>query len=375
MSTITRIRLSPNEAMNYVLAKHHVPPGFQSNDLAEIVHDLFGLHAARLPTPYTTLFVRSPEFESRSLWEVLYVQKQMIKLRCMRRTLHILPLYFAPIAHKATISFRVSDCLQQYKKLNADSSFIEEVKNWILNLTRERSVSSKEIESLAKLELGCWSEEDSKIIRIIIKELWESGELCYINQSDHWGREERLYGNTSTVYPDLKLNEISVDEAQKQLVYHHISRFGPVTEKDISWWSGLSIGAVRKAIQSFADDLIIVELDQSESKHYMMKDDLDRLSEFRSPKSWVSLLAYEDPTLKGYFESRFMYVHPSHYDLLFNKIGESRASIIVNGRVVGIWELDKKERKIHWNLFEQQEASIEKQIRYQIDEMSKFLFS
>jgi hypothetical protein len=43
---------------------------------------------------------------------------------------------------------------------------------------------------------------------------------------------------------------------------------------------------------------------------------------------WLTLLAYEDPSLKGYYESRFLYVDQKHYRLLFNKIGESRASII-----------------------------------------------
>jgi hypothetical protein len=108
----------------------------------------------------------------------------------------------------------------------------------------EQPMTPKEMVNLVKFELGNLSDEDNKVITTAMKELWEAGELCYINKSTHWGKEERYYGYTSSVYPKLHLYHMDIKEAQKKLVHYHIDRFGPVSIKDIAWWSGLSVKVI-----------------------------------------------------------------------------------------------------------------------------------
>ena len=79
------------------------------------------------------------------------------------------------------------------------------------------------------------------------------------------------------------------------------------------------------------------------------------------PQNNITLLAYEDPSLKGYYESRERYVSDKFYKQLFNSIGESRASIVRNGEVIGIWSWDKKQKKIEKTIFIDYSLSIEEE--------------
>ncbi|SMP04861.1 Winged helix DNA-binding domain-containing protein [Laceyella tengchongensis] len=225
----TNDQFAPNQVMNYLLKKHHVVPGYQSNSVIEVANDLLGLHAARLPTPFVSLAVRVNNFNSNMLWEPLYKDGDLIKLRCMRRTLHILSPLFSPIAHRATLSFQIADCNTKYKKIQIDDRKKEEIKSIIVELVKENPLSASDIQSLSKFKLGVLTDEYSQAISIAIKELWESGELCYINESPHWGKEQRLYGHAPTLYPKHRLNDLSIEEARRRLVFHHIDTFGPVT--------------------------------------------------------------------------------------------------------------------------------------------------
>jgi predicted transcriptional regulator len=377
MSNLTAMKekLDRSKVMNYVFMKHNVLPNYQSEDVSNAIDNLFGLHAARLPTPFTTLFSRVSSFETQTLWDHLYVINDHIKLRCMRRTLHILPLKYAPIAHRATMHFRLADCYTLYKKLGVDMDYVSKIKSIILSFVQSKPMTSKEIVSLVKFELGKLSDEDNKVITTAIKELWEAGELCYINKSTHWGKEDRYYGYTPSIYPNLNLNQMDIKEAQKKLVYFHIDRFGPVSIKDIAWWSGLSVKIIQDSIKELIDKVIMVELDATNIEYFMTERGLSYYqdSSFQN-EAWLTLLAYEDPSLKGYYESRFLYVEQKHYELLFNKIGESRASIILDGKAIGIWTIDKSKRNIDWMTFEKVDTVVKKRIKSKIEHMHSFLF-
>ena len=78
---------------------------------------------------------------------------------------------------------------------------------------------------------------------------------------------------------------------------------------------------------------------------------------------WVTLLAYEHPSWKGYYESRSRDVNKEYYNLLFNQIGEVRASIIYNGKAIGIWEWDKKQKHIILQYFSNPASSIKREVK------------
>jgi len=362
-----------SKVATYSFSKHNILPGCRAKSIEEVARNIIGIHSARLPTPFVLLHTRLEKFQVGDLHRELLVSRNLIKLRCMRKTLHTITMNLAPIVHQATLRMRLADCFSFYKRNAVPEQYVSELREAIIELTSNQPVSSKFL--LQQLELksnSLWATsanvgQYNTLIRMVIKHLWEDGSLCYINNTDCWESEIRLYGSTEKLYPSLNLNEITVDEAQVALVYLHIAQYGPVTEKDICWWSGLGSKVVRKCISKIQNKLSIVNINGFKSDFYMIETDVDNLINFTyEQQPWLALLAYEDSSLKGYFESRSRYISPKLYHYLFNSIGESRASIMLNGQVVGIWQWNKQQRKIEYFTFEPLSTDICKNLQMKI---------
>jgi uncharacterized protein YcaQ len=53
--------------------------------------------------PYLSLFARVPGFSRDMLDEEMYVRKSLVRIRCMRNAMHILPRDMLPAAFVATL--------------------------------------------------------------------------------------------------------------------------------------------------------------------------------------------------------------------------------------------------------------------------------
>jgi len=163
---------------------------------------------------------------------------------------------------------------------------------------------------------------------------------------------------TKVFYPGLDLHSLDERSAQKLLINKYIDNYGPVTLRDICWWSALPVGRVTQIIKEEPDRIAQVRMTGFEQTFYVFDTTVRQIREEKFPvDDWITLLAHEDPSLKGYFESRRRYVDDKFYSLLFNRIGEARASIVNNGRVIGIWSWNKKRDQIEHTLFRKLDKS------------------
>jgi hypothetical protein len=373
--------VSPSKVQNYICAKHYLIPGTQIDSIIGAAQSLVGLHAARLPTPYTTLFSRLKSFQPSSLRHCLFQSRELIKIRCMRQTLHILPLNLAPIAHQATLKLRLYPCLRYFRQLSLDPQLLS---SWRLKLSLifpDQPFTPPEFVTkfLASLTSPLPIKSDKSLFfRMLLKYFWEIGDLSYLNLSSSWSREQRSYALTSNYYPHLDLNRLDSELAQLELVYLHIASFGPVLPTDTSWWSGLTLTTVKRCLDQLISQnrIVPVSLTQIPSYFYMTTSDYQHFSKFVPPEAdWLTLLAYEDPTLKGYYSSRFRYIDSANYSQLFNQIGEARPSIMINGKIAGIWNWDKRCRKITTNLFEYHSHFLKRELKVKVRHLEDILNS
>lgn len=352
----------------YTFLKHNVLPGTQSDSIEDVARNHLGLHSARIMTPYTTLCSRLNEYAPEMLTSKLYEEKKLIKMRCMRTTLHMVPLDIASILHMSTLDLRLSDCRLFFKRNSITLEQVEDLENELFEFVNEPK-SSDEIEKkiLEKLD---FIEKDLKkeCAKKILKYFWEKGVFCYVNYADSWEKEDRRYAITKKFYPNAELEKYDVRKAQELLVLEYISKFGPATIKDLSWWSGLSIKMIRDVVGSYKDAIIKFTINDFEDEFYILAEEYQKIKEYKQIETeWITLLAYEDPSLKGYYESRYRYVDKKDYNLLFNQIGEVRASIIYNGKAIGVWEWDKKNKYINLNYF----SNPDKQVKRKVNEIKE----
>jgi hypothetical protein len=145
----------------------------------------------------------------------------------------------------------------------------------------------------------------------------------WVSSQFRWVPMERWLGS--------RLPEMPVDEAQAMLVRRWLARFGPGTEADIRWWTGLTAREIRPALASVG----AVEVDlEGGGTGLVLPDDVEPTP---APAPWVALLPALDPTTMGW-QARDWYLGP-HKHVLFDSTGNAGPTIWADGRIVGAWAI------------------------------------
>lgn len=365
------IRVCAARERAFVLRRHFLMDGEAGPDAQSVASGMVGLHAARLSSPWVALRARSATFEHHQLRRPLIEERSLVKLRCMRRTLHILPLELAPIAHTATLNQRVGACETALRRLAGSERALRTAAAHIRASLAGRTETYRALER----QLGGNDARRIALTRLAIKWLWERGELIYLDLSPSMHHERRAFALTGDALPQLRLDSGDRALAQEQLAMAHVRAFGPVSLRDIAWWSGMGAAQVLRAIARRRSELVRVRVRGLGALDLLLHEsDLEELRAAEPPaRDHLSLLSYEDPALKGYFESRLRYVSAAHYERLFNTIGEARASIMRGGRIVGIWAWNRRRRRVEAETFERLPIRARAALDERLDDMEQFL--
>ena len=116
----------------------------------------------------------------------------------------------------------------------------------------------------------------------------------------------------------------------------YLERFGPVTETDIAWWTGLTKARVRGALVACG----AVEVELEAGAGWIAPG-----TTIPPLQANVALLPGLDPTPMGYKE-RAWFLGP-HQDALFDRNGNIGPTIFVDGRIVGGWAVDAAGAVVH----------------------------
>ena len=151
----------------------------------------------------------------------------------------------------------------------------------------------------------------------------------WISSQYRWTTVERWLGGP--------LPELPVGEAQAALVRRWLGRFGPGTEGDLRWWTGLTAREIRAALARLG----AIEVDLDGRAGLLLPDDLEQTPD---PGPWVALAPSLDPTTMGWQE-REWYLGP-HRPRLFDSNGNAGPTIWADGAIVGGWSIRDEGRVV-----------------------------
>jgi hypothetical protein len=159
-----------------------------------------------------------------------------------------------------------------------------------------------------------------------------SGTIVRGRPRGSWISSQHRWAPTSTWLGTgfhLGLTMLPTAVAQVGLVWKWLASFGPGTVADLAWWTGLTVGEVRRALA----DLPTVEVDVGgRQPALVLADDVDPVV---APAPSVALLPALDPTVMGWKE-RSWYLG-EHGPALFDRSGNAGPTVWWDGRVVGGW--------------------------------------
>jgi hypothetical protein len=118
-------------------------------------------------------------------------------------------------------------------------------------------------------------------------------------------------------------------QARVELVRRWLAAFGPATVADLKWWTGWTVGDLRRALTQI--DPVEVDMD-GEPGIVLPTDDREPVP---AVEPWVALLPGLDPTVMGW-QRRGWYLG-DHGRRLFDTNGNAGPTVWCDGRIVGGW--------------------------------------
>jgi Winged helix DNA-binding domain len=289
------------------------------------------VHAARLPSPYATILARAAH--PGTALSVLAAHDGLTTLRCMRKTLHLLPLDLAAVAHAATSHYRTRDAARLAHHAGLPASAVTHLTRQLLALLADGPMPHRQIEATLAT-----ARHPVTVVRVALKIAWERGDVTYLNQSGCWNQEHRAFGLTSALRPGLNI-AMDRTQATRALVETYFDRYGPATIKDAMWWSALSRGAITSGMCASDAAWVEIRTPWAAAPAYMPATRYEDFlqADSSTSASGVNLLAHEDVALKAYFETRDRYLDGLPPRTAFNQIGEALPTIVIDGIVHGTW--------------------------------------
>jgi len=358
---------------SYLAHKQHLLPTSHSRDVVKVVRDIVALHATSATGPYLSLWARVPGFQQQTLQDALYERRELVRVLCMRTTLHVVPSdelrYFSQADARRRRSAEQRDaenllvlagaCEQGQARMA-----LKKLQRRVLAVLTEQGPSTvqeisqavPELQSKIRYSAGKAYEGEFSLGSRLVPGMCALGLLVRTRPRGSppaWRSHLYEYAALADWLPDVDLDSVTPLQAQAWLVQQYLAALGPATVDDIQWWTGLSKSETNKALGAFESSLVTVAIEGLDGEHLMLADDARRLRHFAPPKApYVFLLPALDPYVMGYQDRhRSLRVAPEHRDKVFDRAGNAMPTVWANGQVVGAWG-QRKDGSVVYGLFE-----------------------
>ena len=346
---------------NFLLKKQHLSEETKGENILQVTKDIWGLHATYASTPYLSLFNRAINFRKEALDKELQ-EKKLVKIRCVRKTVHIIPKENISAIFSATKESIQINSEKYYKFMGVAESEYAAASKSILELLGSNGLNASEIKKELHSEIN---------LSPIINYMCDLGILVRGLSKGGWKSNAHTYFRMDKYLPDINLSEYSQDEARKIVVSQYLSSFGPVTLTDITWWTGFPKMEIKKIL----DDLSGIEYVNISGlgEHIISKNDMNQLKNIKENNNpQINLLPALDPYIMGYKE-RDRYLDKEYFNYVFDRSGSGTTTIVNNGEIIGVWDFEENPNPVV-KIFIFDGQNISKEIEKKAKEIGNFIY-
>ncbi len=350
----------------FVLNKQHLTDETKIDDVTQIALDIGGLHSTSQTTPYLSLQTRSKNFKRNQLDEEAYEKKKLGKIRCMRGTVFILAKEIVPYIYAATKKQYAKRHVGYLKNLGVSEEKYQKNVKAILDVLKVNNISVSEIKKTLN------SQEN---ISAIVNLACDQALIIRNKPNKSWRDRRHTYSDFSEYFPIMKLDDYNEEESRLFLVKYYLKSLGPATETDIVWWTGFNKTETREALKDLGNQITKISISGIENEYFILQSEIEELRKATDiVDDVINLLPNLDPYLMGY-KNRERYVKQEYYNYIYDRSGNATNSILVNGKVTGIWDfVGSKEQVIKIHFMEKAEEGIHGKIQLQAEKTGEFIF-
>lgn len=311
--------------------------------LIEALSQVIGVYSAH-PSGPLSLWARVQYFDSQAFAN-LDQQQQAVRVPAMRLSNHQIPAESAPYIVAATLPPKNSDVWEKrYAQRGLANSDYQIWKKEILALATTPQ-TTKEL----KVQISFEGDQ----LKFVLNRLSFEGDLLRIGNQSLRANTIAYVATTQWMnWQHDHLTKLTQTEGLQWLVNEYFRLFAPARVKDFQWWAGINLKQTKEAVATLdtatlPDDYLILDSDvqafESFEASLFANDDM------------VTILPQWDSYLMGYAPNgRARIVADDYLAKVYGKLGatggNALGTLLVNGKVVGIWKHKFKGTQVQFYL-------------------------
>jgi hypothetical protein len=351
-----RPRVSDHERRARLVRRHLLEPDTRAERVEEAAAALVGLHATDPATVHLSVRARMAAPSVAEVERALYDERTLHRMMAMRRTMFVVPDHLADVVHESTGRAIAA------RERKGSQKFLLDGLGWTAERYAEAEAAViaalRELGEATAAELGAAVPEIARRVVVGHGKPYESSQAASSRLLRTLAAERRIVRGrprgswTSAQFrwsaapggdavPEPRLDEAA---AKAELVRRYLARFGPATLDDVTWWTGWTVTATRRALA----DAGAREADLERGTGYLAPDDDagGTGGPGAAPAPAAALLPSLDPTPMGW-RGRDFYLDPDHVPVLFDRNGNVGPTVWWDGRAVGSWSR-RRDGEVVW---------------------------
>ncbi|MFF0490820.1 winged helix DNA-binding domain-containing protein [Nocardia sp. NPDC004068] len=355
--------------------RHLLAPARRVDDPAAIAAAMVALHATDPATVYLSAAARGRALEPADMERALYDDRSLLRMLAMRRTMFVVPVDLVP-----ALQVSVADALA-HKQRRTYGRYLEgvvegDVQAWLSEVEAETHRALLARGSATGAQLGAAVprlrtqvdtapgkpySKPTNITTWVLVTLGCEGGIVRGRPNGGWTSSQYTWAPIESWLP-AGIPALPIEEGRAELVQRWLRTFGPAPVADLKWWTGWTLGDVRKALAR----LDIAEVDLDGATGIALADDLEPTP---AVEPWAALLPALDPTPMGW-QARDWFLGP-HAPAVFDTNGNIGPTIWWDGRIVGGWA-QRKDGEIVWRTLEDVGRDAESAIEREAERIREF---
>ena len=345
-------RIGTAERRARLVERHRLAPGTRADGLADVARSLVGIHSSDPITVFLAGRARLIRPDVGAKERELYESRTLLRMHGMRRTLFVVPDDIAPViqagaAERIAVGerARVLREITQARLAPDPLAWLAEVEAATLAALRARGEATAnqlgEDEPRLRTQMlfnvgkkyGGSVGVSTRLLFLLAME----GRVARGRPAGSWVSSQYRWIPIEAVLPD-GYPQIDPPAARGEIVRRWLAAFGPGTVADIRWYTGWTLGEVRRILA----ELDVVEVDLDGTAGLVLAGD-EGSTPAREPAA--AFLPGLDPTVMGWLDRRFFL--GGHAKLLFDTNGNAGPTVWWDGRIVGGWAQRRDGEVVH----------------------------
>ncbi len=356
--------------------RHLLATSARVDDAVAIADAIVALHGTDPSTVFLSAAARMATPSVERLERALYDDRLLVRTLCMRRTMFVLPVAMVPVVQAACTDAlvpgerkRTLGMLEQNGVPDAEAHLRALEEATLAAIEEQGEATGAELSKLVPglrqqvlVGVGTKWEGTIGLTTRVLFLLSTEQKIVRGRPKGGWTSSQYRWSPMSS-WLSPTVSPPTADEAQIELSRRWLRTFGPATVADLKWWSGLTLGQVRKALTA----LDVEEVDLDGAPGIILADDVEPTA---PPEPWIALLPSLDPTTMGW-QQRSWYLG-EHSKALFDSNGNAGPTVWSDGRIVGGWA-QRKSGEVVFRLLEDVGAALTEAVKAEAARLTVWL--